>query len=116
MNTYDLSLFCLTSEYKGVLITKLVEAGYQVASPYPNGLLSHSKGISNIITLRLSLKDNKDAPLEEWNATINQSLEDCKIYYYGYVLLPNNGSYSVRLGNIDGETDISRVIQMKSFW
>lgn len=46
---------------------------------------------------------------------IRQCFNNIKGYFYGATVNGNNCSH-MALGNIDGETDITRVLQLKTLW
>mgnify|MGYP001616502004 CR=1 FL=1 len=56
-----------------------------------------------------------DRDFNDLATEISHILEKCKIYYYGFNLL-RSSEMLYRLGNIDGETDITRVMKMKALW
>ena len=107
-----LILFCLTLDYNKILIPSLVENGFKVSSGFSNNKLGISKGISNCINLDLeSIIKDPDLLCEK----IISILNECKIYYYGFVVVIGSATHT-KLGNIDGETDITRVMKMKALW
>lgn len=104
----------MTSDYVKILIPSLLENKFKVSSSMGSGKLFLSNGISNCIPLTLEgevvSKDLTDLAKE-----ICRILKQCKMYYYGFSLL-RGVDMLYNIGNIDGATDITRVMKMKALW
>lgn len=111
MNQYIVWIFCLTPEYNKPLTGAFVEKGYQVASASGKSPAT-TKGISTILAYSLA----KSISSDDFKVELISTLQESKIYYYGFVCSAYDGRMIWNVGNIDGDTDISRVLQMKALW
>lgn len=111
MNQFIVWIFCLTPEYNKPLTGSFVEKGYQVSSA-SGASPSTTKGITTILAYSLV----KNIGADDFKKDLISLLQESKIYYYGFVCSAYNGRMFWNVGNIDGETDISRVLQMKALW
>lgn len=109
----SLLLFCLTLDYTKILIPTFLENGFKVSSRLTTNKLGNSKGISNYIAVNLERENLSN--IESLGDEIRSILDICKIYYYGFNI-SLLGTDRIYLGNIDGETDITRVMKMKALW
>lgn len=111
------NLFCLTPEYTKLLVSQIENYGVDVYPGLINKKYSMSNGIVTYTSLRLksNLLDSWEMPLIA--NLIKDILSHCKVYYYGFTLIKKSDAsfYSV-MGNINGETDISRLFKMKALW
>jgi len=114
MSTYLVLITCLTPEYHKQLPSLLVDAGYSVKCGYSDGTTYSTKGVVTNICYLLNSSSNKDSVAIRID--VKNCLEKIKAYYYSLVVYPAIIDSAVCLGNIDGETDPSRVLQLKALW
>jgi hypothetical protein len=112
MSSYIVFITCLTGEYHKQLPSLLLEAGYEIKAGYDNGMCFFTKGIVTNICYMLTSNNNDSVSIRN---DVKICLEKMKAYYYAIVVF-SAGESAVCLGNINGETDPSRVLQLKSLW
>jgi hypothetical protein len=118
MSQFHIVLFCLTAEYHKQLSPYLIDNGYKVGPASTQNKVSLSKGITTIIAYEVNC--NGIIPVQEFVTCVRKGLDEIKAYYYGYTVISTEVgvglSITWNVGNIDGETDITRVLQMKALW
>lgn len=111
-NSFLIDIVCLTSEYHKQLPSALIDKGYSVKSAV-KGQPYYSKGIVSIIQYTVS-HTNKKSHYDVGN-DIGSCFNAIKGYWYCVFIVAGVESY-LQIGNINGETDITRVFQMKALW
>jgi hypothetical protein len=110
MKDYLVHIFCLTADYHKQLPSAFIDLGYTVSSAWKNTNNSFSKrGIVSIIAYKLRCEEDRSN--EDVCDDVKIVFNNIKGYFYGAMV-----NTQVMHGNINGDTDISRVLQMRALW
>lgn len=108
MKSYKVNIFCLTAEYHKQLPSEFLNLGYVLEPLWEDDSCTKTKSIVTVIGYILRHKTKSEYDLQK---DIITCFKNIKGYFYGASVDGNP-----MLGNMDGSTDISRVLQMKALW
>lgn len=114
MSNCIIYISCLSKEYHKQLPSEFLDLGYNVSSPFDDKTFCEINGIVCMIVYKLDWCSDKS--IEDVCIDIKKCFNNIKGYYYSVVLSGTYNTSTYLMGNIRGETDPSRVLQMKALW
>jgi len=112
MKSFVAVITCLTSEYHKAISPSLITLGYEVSAGAASGKISVDKSAISTIGYLLKIESKNANQVRD---DIKQICDSNKVYYYSCVVFQLSES-AWCLGNIECETDPTRVLQLKALW
>lgn len=113
MKEFVVIITCLTPEYHKIISPEFISLGYTVAGTDDSGKISVDTTAISIISYVVS--HTKKTKTTEVIDDFKLIIKKVKAYYYSFVVFEHSAA-SWHVGNIECETDPTRVLQLKSLW